>query len=138
MKNAESGFTQAYAFTVTLKPVLFKDIAEQQYDKTQEVLVNTLRNFALGRSYTIVAEMTKNCNIHYHGILKCPLNKYKNVIKSFKDTFRHSKVFGFVDIKVMDDEDGWIEYITKELRTTHYELNRHPKIFDGLSVIPEL
>lgn len=128
------GFTQAYAFTVTLKPDCFKQPAEIQYDRTYNQLKEYLSDMSF--YYTLVAELTKNKNIHYHGVIKFPLPNLRDVIKMFKDRFRNDKLFGFVDIKVMSDSEGWLDYISKELKETYQSINRRPIIYDGYDLFP--
>lgn len=127
------GFTQAYAFTVTLKPVLFRYNADEQVRKTASELETYING--MSSEFTLVAELTKNANVHYHGIIKFPINRITNINKYWKDKFRNHKLFGFVDIKVMDDEDGWIDYISKDFVETNNSLC-FPIISDSLASFP--
>lgn len=130
----KTGFSQAYAFTVTLKPELFKKFAEIQYDLTSGPLKEHL--YTITPKFTVVAELTKNCNIHYHGVIYFLTDRCKDAIKCFKDKFRNHKLFGFVDIKVIDDMEGWYEYISKELEHTNTILCRRPILFDSADIYP--
>lgn len=129
-----AGYTQAYAFTVTLRPRLFTEPAEVQYDITNLPIREKLHH--ISGNFTVIAEMTANKNIHYHGIIVYPTGYCRDVIKHFKDYFRKDKMFGFVDIKIMDDEGGWIEYISKELQITASVVQRRPILFDALDAFP--
>lgn len=132
-----------YSFTVTLKPIMYKKVATDQYDATSQEVLTKL----LGLSYmspdgkfdlTLVSELTKNYNIHYHGIIKMPLRNSKiHCMKRFTDEFRNSKQLGFVNIKQIDDEPGWIDYISKDLHSTKIHVGRPPVIFDGLESIKD-
>lgn len=128
---APNGYTQAYAFTVTLLPRLFQHPSEVQFDTTYLKLKDKL--IELSDTFTLIAEHTKNMNIHYHGVIKFLTVRCKNAIKYFKDHFRRDKLFGFVDIKIMDDEDGWRDYIKKEFKETLDVINRRPIIVDGFN-----
>lgn len=130
---ASKGLSQRYSFTVTLKPVLFRVPAESQYDKTTESLCDMLRD--VSHTYTLVAELTKNMNIHYHGVIIFHMGP-KNLIKKFVDAFRAHAKFGFVCIKVITDEPGWIDYISKELKNTYESIGRRPIVYDGVGLFP--
>lgn len=114
-----------YSFTVTLKPVMYKFKPQTQYDKTYIDLAKLLKS--LNCKLTMICEYTKNYNIHYHGVIQF-LSKSKDHMKDFYDVFRIVKSFyGFVNIKQIDDLDGWKSYISKELNDFH---DRRPIIID--------
>lgn len=118
-----------YSLTVTLKPLQYKEFAEKQYDNTCMYLINKLT--MLNCQYTLVAEMTKACNIHYHGtieFLKCHKNQHHR--KYLIDHFRNDKMIGYVCMKQITDEPGWIEYIKKDIVGTTEVLNRRPILKD--------
>jgi len=122
-----------YAFTVTLKPKpYFLLMAEDQYDDTAMPLAEHLR--AIGLKFTLVSELTKNFNIHYHGIITLPLGKDVNVRKKFVDSFRRSKLFGFVKIDQITNEEGWIDYIGKSLDEVYNAIHRRPIIKDDFEI----
>lgn len=122
-----------YAFTVTLKPKRWFDWpAEEQYDATAMPLAEYLKT--IGCKVTLVCELTKAYNVHYHGIITLPLVKNANLMKRFVDSFRRSKDYGFVNIKPIDNEIGWIEYINKSLADTCKSINRRPIIIDKFNV----
>lgn len=118
-----------YAFTITLKPKLYDHPATAQYDLTFEPCFKLLLEISLKNQFTLVAEQTKNYNIHYHGIIVMPTSG-KPCMKKFHDSFRGSKLFGFVNIKQITEQNIWIEYISKELYETQSMVNRPPIIYD--------
>jgi len=120
--------TFKYSFTVTLKPNLFKLIAEEQYDKTYLPLYKHLA--AMSHKFTLIAELTKNANVHYHGMIQFPMNKKVIFRKKFIDSFRKSKEFGFVNITQITDEEGWRKYIIKDINETREAIGRPPIIED--------
>lgn len=137
-----------YSFTLTLRPKLYDSTLDVQYDVTSTELVNRLK--CLPSRVTVIAEITKyNCNIHYHGMIQF-LIRSKDHIVDFHNLFRKSKIFGFKNIKQVDDERGWLEYISKELKRTKDIVGRPPILIDefhtysyiiqedGDYVIPEL
>lgn len=137
--GTQKGISQRYAFTVTLNPRMFRDNAEVQYDNVAEIA--NVKVSSIANKYTMVCELTKNCNIHFHGICDFQLGPV-NLIKRFYDYFRCKCknryqckcTLGFVNIKVIEDENGWIEYIKKDLKTTYDSICRSPIIHDGLNV----
>lgn len=121
--------TQRYAFTVTLKPRMFNHTAEQQYDKTQEQLSLLLK--AIGYEVSMCAELTKGMNIHYHGTINFKCEPTVLPDKLFIDSFRRSNIFGFINIKPINDEPKWMEYISKDLEVTRNAIKRDPRILNG-------
>lgn len=122
-----------YSFTVTLKPNLYKDTANIQYDLTVKRLRHIIAS--LDCTATIVAELTSGWNIHYHGILQFEMipdidYNQRSLMKVFTDYFRNHRHFGFVNIKPITDEQGWIDYMSKDLDDFYNILGRGPIIKD--------
>lgn len=124
-----------YSFTITLKPRCYVEPAEAQFDLTYAILYQMLTS--IGTKITLVAEATQNLNVHYHGTI-C-FKEYKNVNhrKCFIDAFRKTKHFGFVSIKQITDEPGWVEYISKSLKESRMDLGRRPIIKDDFEYFNE-
>lgn len=123
--------TVRYSYTITLKPRMYIDPAEIQFDLTFSELRTILRSLSV--KFTLVAEVTKKGhNIHYHGTITLPMSR-KNPIKRFIDAFRKTKHYGFVSIKQITEENGWKEYIKKELKETKEEIERRPVIEDDFN-----
>lgn len=120
-----------FAFTVTLPKKYYDHPAEVQYDLTYAPLARLLHQ--ISHRFTCVAELTKNCNLHYHGAICFPIEGPNNRLKLFCDTFRNT-IFGFVNIKANAD-NGWYEYITKCLDSTRQSIGRPPIIYDALEII---
>lgn len=125
-----------YSFTITLKPNLYKDTAEVQYDKTYYLLIkHIITNF--GNNFNLVAEITKSYNIHMHGTIIFTLidsKKFVNVCKKFVDSFRNHKMFGYVCIKQITDSNGWRDYVIKSLEEFKSTLGRPPVLYDNCDV----
>jgi len=122
--------SQRYAFTVTLKPVLYKLESEEQYDGTFNELKRLLSQLAL--KLTLIAEHTVGYCVHYHGIITFTLHGHskRDVKKRFYDLFRCQKLFGFVNIKAIENEPGWVEYISKSFEQFKFDADRRPIIID--------
>lgn len=128
----ETEKTHEYAFTITLKPPLYRFNLREQIEKTKDKLLKMCNYVA---QFTLVAEVTKNFNIHYHGIVNFEVDyKFTNneqYCAEFKDVFRKSKDFGFICIKPIDNFPKWVAYILKDRKRT-FELTRtHPLLCDG-------
>lgn len=123
-----------YAFTVTLKPRAFVEPGDVQYDKASYGLYKHLK--ALCRALTLVAELTKNCNIHYHGIITFTNASIKNV-KRFHDSFRGNSIFGYVNIVQITDLNGWVDYLKKSIHDTCCVIERPPILCDEFNVLSD-
>lgn len=114
-----------FSFTVTLKPCMYRYEPEEQYDRTYKDLVILCR--LMSNNFTIVAEVTKNCNLHYHGIIELHHKK------KWYSTFRKSDIFGFTTCREQYD-DKWNEYISKSLKETYETILRRPIIKDSYNI----
>lgn len=130
--------TVRYAFTITIKPNHYRFNLEQQYDLTSDILIKDLSNMGICK-VTLVAESTSNLNLHYHGTISftickniCSRIKF-SVRKKFIDSFRSSKLFGFVTILEITDEPGWINYINKQFQEFTDLSGRRPILKDDFN-----
>jgi len=123
--------TVKYSFTITLKPHLYKFTNTEQFDLTSDLLVKDLSNMGITK-VTMIAENTQSFNIHYHGVITWFLTcgTMKDIRNRFIDSFRRHKNIGFVNIKQIDDEVGWKNYISKELEETYINTDRRPILKD--------
>lgn len=118
-----------YAFTLTLQPKLYKYKPEEQYDLTYMHVTTLLK--ALISTVDVIAELTVNCNLHYHGVIQFKsFKKSQNLELLFRNTFRADKYIGFVNIRQLTDEEGWLEYITKDISHTRNSINRPPVLLN--------
>lgn len=122
-----------FAITVTLRPALYRYTSVEQYDMTSDELVKHLLSECI--KVSLIAEHTKNFNIHYHGIVTMRHIINGSCQKRLVDSFRKSKHFGFVCIKQIEDEEGWIDYMSKELLETSSLLGRMPILIDNFDNI---
>jgi len=129
-----------YSFTVTLLPRLYQSDATKQYDMTYTTVYRMVQSiFAYTSKLTIVAELTKQFCIHYHGILSIITDKSEvRCRKIFVDSFRNHPLLGFVNIKLMDDEAGWIKYISKDIHQTKDLVGRPPVLRDDHKLLGNL
>lgn len=116
-----------YTLTITLRPKCYIHEPERQYDDTYEYLKKKLTG--LTQAFTLIAELTKSYNIHYHAVIKFPITS-KNVLKNFYKQFRNDPLIGFIKIEQMINEHKWREYISKDLSHTLDAINRRSIIYD--------
>lgn len=127
--------TCKYAFTLTLRPILFKKEPEHQYDLTVEYIADKLNNYY---NVTCIAEITKACNVHWHGVVQFLHNPATSVSKNFHSLFRNDPFIGFICLKQIDDDQKWFDYITKELASTKLALGRRPITMHTDKMTPEM
>lgn len=124
-----------YAFTITLQPKLYRYKPEEQYDKTYMHIAKVLK--ALNSRVTLVAELTRSANIHYHGVIQFINFKPKsNLTVSFHNAFRGDKYAGFIKIIPIDNESKWIEYISKDVTDTTETIIRPSIILNEFNDLP--
>jgi len=119
-------YTQDYALTVTLKPVHHKLKIEQQFELSSEEIMILLDR--VGAKYTMVCELTKAFNCHWHLILKMPYHKENCIVeRSIRDLFRKCKYIGFIYLKPVTEYHNWILYMIKSVTETYKILIcKHP------------
>lgn len=108
-----------FAVTFTLLPKLYNHVCGHQYELSRDILYNALAS--VGFYCTLICEVTKQCNVHYHGIIasKGPALCEDKAKMLIKNCFRDSKVIGYqYRCNHLTDYGGWMEYITKDLRRT--------------------
>jgi len=118
MENAE--FTQCYAFTLTINPKLHKSTIIHQLNCTARSLQSLMHHAKI----STVVELTTNYNVHYHGIIQF---HYMDIKNKTPESYWHNKLrnhptLGYSMLKVMTDEEGWKNYILKDVPRTMAEL----------------
>lgn len=146
---ADQIFSKPFAFTVTVYPTCYGEPPASQYDKLTNHLMQILESLTPLERFSVIAETTKGYNIHYHGSIQFPVERkqngdLRNPLGKFYDAFRgptmrktrtkNEKVFGYVMIKEIEQEEGWIVYLTKGLKTFKEDIERKPIIHDGLNI----
>lgn len=121
-------FSVDYAYTLTLRPKMYSKEPESQYDETYEYVRRKLSS--LTQHYTLIAEITKSFNVHYHGVLKFELVPKMVCDKEFHRCFRNDTYIGYVNISQIKNDVTWKEYLKKDLVHTLNSLNRRPLIWD--------
>lgn len=124
---------QRYTVTLTLKPThLRKDLADKQMTKHVCAVVDFIRRF--GR-FTLVQELTKASNIHYHALLEAS-GCLTAVRKRINDAAKNHPTVGFCCTKLCDNEPGWLDYMTKDSDEFYETMGSPSLIEDELGVLP--
>lgn len=119
-----------YSFTITIQPKYYKLEPEAQYDLVIKHIKEKLSTIT--DTVTMVAELTKNYNIHMHGLCTFYINPNKDNIKEWYKCWRNDIYVGYSNIKQCTDKPGWLEYMSKDFERTMKSLNRRPIIEDYL------
>lgn len=109
---------------------MYKDTIDIQYDKTYQDLMTLLR--LISNKVTIVVELTKALNVHYHGLINLNCSRIK-----FVNLFRKSKEFGFVNISELKDLNKVATYMEKDFLQTKKELGVPPIIMNQHNLYPK-
>ena len=127
-----------YAFTITLKPWLYKYTPSRQIADSVDVVKSGLA--ALGHS-TLLWELTKASNIHYHGVIEMytqslTLQRIKNLHLRWNNKWRNHLEIGFTNLTQITDEQGWLAYIGKSIEDNTDLLTSypHPVLQDQLTL----
>lgn len=131
--------TQQYAITLTLHPKVRKMNAEEQYEEYAHQCVSELKRLFSNCKLTLICEMTKTFDIHFHGVISfdmATLRSNQNVPKMFRDSFRNHKYIGFVLLKVIDNQSVWNEYIMKSLKDFEKDTGKFPLLINEFIISP--
>lgn len=111
------------AFTVTLLPHFTRTrTSVQQLEQSERIVRSFIRRSCPSAKISMVAELTKNSDIHYHALLTGydnpvidTLSYYYNNLKRNKE---YSKVIGFICIKACPTPEHWVKYMLKDVNKT--------------------
>lgn len=128
------GITRRNRFAVT-NTLKLRDLdSDVQFDGTHADLVNKVcKTFG---KFTCVAELTQNADVHYHGMIEADMSLMV-ATRKFAALFRADKRFGFVSVKLVDNEPGWCEYLRKSVKETKEALDRPPILIDHFDVFKD-
>lgn len=124
-----------YELTVTLKPCMYKYSAIEQYRMTRESIKVIVGDY----DSTIVAELTKTCNVHYHCLIGVPDNfSIKDKEKVVNRIRNYNKTLGRFTFEQVRYEESFKAYLKKAIEETE-EIIGNPIVRDyfGILGIPE-
>lgn len=121
-KSAQkTAWSQGYAITLTLKPSEYRHTPEEQYKRTFRQIFERFQSRKC--KLTLVTELTKQYNVHYHGIVHVPMESISSTrpaLRIIYDILRTMSFCGKSQIDVITDEVGWERYISKDQSKEHY------------------
>lgn len=118
-----------YELTITLHPMMYRMKPENQHIVCMKYLPKILKKF----HHCLIAELTEQNNIHYHGIVRLNNLKHRNqLINKFRS---HTLVFGRKNVKQLMDFGKWVEYIQKSLVDTYHIIETSPIVNDDYLII---
>lgn len=110
--NPKNSTSCDFALTITLRPSTFVDSCQTQFDKLSQLIKDRLQ----GCKLSLIAELTKQWNVHFHGFISVPTAR-GHPSKYIHDRLRHAKI-GFIKVDQITDFNGWKDYIRKDLHIT--------------------
>lgn len=100
-----------YEITLTIKPQYYQHTSLFQFDMCFPKLIEILS----GYKCSLIAELTIEHNIHYHGIVELESIQDKNKLLN---KFRPFKQIGRKRVCPVQWEETWISYIKKDIENT--------------------
>lgn len=114
--------------TISLQPSLYKHKARQQLKKTQLHIMRILSG--LSNDFYLVAELTKQCNIHYHACVMWKpstdfsQDDYKYL---YYDIMKNSALFGITKVNELviarEHSQRTQDYMAKDIKRTNLIVN---------------
>lgn len=126
-----------YVITLTLRPTMYKHKASEQNRICVALMNKIFRKDQIKDQYhlSLVAELTNECNIHYHGIIE--LKDLKAKAKLCDRMREYNTTFGKKDISQLMNHAKWVEYINKAKDDTRNVIGTNPIIYDDHNVLSD-
>lgn len=119
-----------YVVTLTLRPQMYRLSAKEQFRLCKPLLEKVFRKDMLLDQFhvSLVAELTQEHNIHYHGVVTLRSLAHKDRLL---DRFRqYNKEFGKKEIVQMVNYHKWYDYINKDIARTRSVIGCDPVLFN--------
>ena len=119
-----------YELTITLNPKIYKYTALEQFKRTSKIVYKI---FSLSCRYdvTVVAELTKQENIHYHCMVELKDRPEKSHLIN---VFRKHGLLGRYTLEPIKYEHNYIDYMKKDISQTFEVLGRCPIVVDDYGI----
>lgn len=118
------------AITITLKPLMYKKTFEEQDSILRPLILGMFKNCKL----TLVWELTKTYNIHYHGMIQVPMHLCNDPLKYIFDRLRSCSKIGKCEVNQVVNYDLWISYLNKDIKMNE-ALGYYTKVIDEYDVL---
>lgn len=116
-----------YELTLTIRPMMYRMEANEQYKFLYEHLRKILDKFKC----SMIAELTSENNVHYHG--KIELKDFQHRDSLFNKLRNYHKWFGRKTCTQLVDEPKYDEYMRKDIQKTKL-LIEHPIVMDSFNI----
>lgn len=105
----------SHFITITLNPVMYKMSISDQFNISSKYIKLKIKQWS--RNFWLVAELTNNSNIHYHGYIYFEQERYKHALI---DDLKYSMTTGMNKINdcVIVDKERTINYMYKDFDVT--------------------
>lgn len=126
-----------YEITLTLRPHMYRHPADAQHRLCKEYLQTIFkRDLMVGhprhRKLTLVAELTQENNVHYHGIVR--LTGHVDRARLLERFREYHKIFGKKTVTQLMDYPKWVKYINKDVAKTA-DIIGDPVVCDDYTVM---
>lgn len=116
--------------TVTLKPFMYAKTLDEQIKCTKRRMIDALRGF----KKSVVIELTKEYNIHYHCIL-VEKKISSNPFLRLTDRFRKEKWAGRKSIRGVQYYDSYVKYMNKDIKNTNKCISSSAIVIDDFDIL---
>lgn len=121
-----------YSGTLTLRPKLYVHEPHKQYDLVTDHITKILNTLCF--DYSLVSELTKTYNIHFHILSTFDLKSHKYPLRDWHNAFRNDPYVGFTKIEQTLNDKVWIDYMKKDLIHSYNCSGRRPILKDDLNI----
>lgn len=128
--HAKMAMSMDFAITITLKPSQYRDTWEKQRHNTAGALLKIFKDSKM----TLICELTKTDNIHYHGIWSCPMHLCNDAKKYFFDRLRLFSRIGKCECLPVNNWYNWCIYLNKDI-ALHRQRGLNPIVKDDYEII---
>lgn len=102
-----------YAFTATLRPLMYKHKPITQFKRSCAALNRVIEDNDLVFDY-LFPEVTAANNVHYHGVILLDHKSWLHANDYVQELFRNNEQIGYICLKEMKDSGKWLEYCSKQ------------------------
>lgn len=117
-----------FSIVLTLKPYMYVHAPKTQFSMTEDELWKACQ----GYKCTFIAELTKEYNIHYHGIIYFEDGKHR---ARWLNRLRKCKSFGRKYIENIVNDKLHMDYIAKDIALTESIIEQFPVVRDSYDVL---
>lgn len=123
-----------YEITLTLRPQMYRFSTLDQFTTLTPILRDVFNRDSFKTPYrtSLIAELTQEDNVHYHGIVE--LKDFKDRHQLVERIRKHNKILGKKTITQLINYGIWVDYLNKNISVTK-QLIKDPIVFDDHNVL---